>query len=221
MVNGNRRADDTSTRLARPVIALHGKQSSLAPATTTVRALPADPHHRIGAGFVKRSERAATGVRTESPLDTVLTKLPRLALECLTAVFAGKRQRRHPLVVRLACAYWRAGVLARAAPDSVHMVHHMTTTALSRAKLLALKTIGRNHHDRAADLAWLRLLHVLIHGESIPRTAGSGTVGVVALRYGRNYIGVELNPDYVAMARRRIVGDAPLFNSVSVVSPVR
>ena len=39
--------------------------------------------------------------------------------------------------------------------------------------------------------------------------AGSGTVGVVALRHGRRFLGLELNPDYVAMARRRIAG--PLF----------
>jgi site-specific DNA-methyltransferase (cytosine-N4-specific) len=41
---------------------------------------------------------------------------------------------------------------------------------------------------------------------------GSGTTGVVALRYGRNFIGIELNSDYAAMARRRIEADAPLFN---------
>lgn len=39
--------------------------------------------------------------------------------------------------------------------------------------------------------------------------AGSGTVGVVALRYGRRFVGCELNPEYVEMARRRIAG--PLF----------
>ena len=39
--------------------------------------------------------------------------------------------------------------------------------------------------------------------------AGSGTVGVVALRHGRRFLGLELNPEYVAMARRRIAG--PLF----------
>lgn len=38
---------------------------------------------------------------------------------------------------------------------------------------------------------------------------GSGTVGVVALRHGRRYIGLELNPAYCKMARRRIAG--PLF----------
>ena len=44
--------------------------------------------------------------------------------------------------------------------------------------------------------------------------AGSGTVGVVALRYGRRFIGCELNADYVTMARRRIAG--PLFAEKSV-----
>lgn len=38
---------------------------------------------------------------------------------------------------------------------------------------------------------------------------GAGTVGVVALRHGRRYLGLELNPAYVAMARKRIAG--PLF----------
>jgi DNA modification methylase len=42
---------------------------------------------------------------------------------------------------------------------------------------------------------------------------GSGTTGLVALRHGRNFIGSELNPEYAAMARRRIAGDAPLLNT--------
>ncbi len=33
---------------------------------------------------------------------------------------------------------------------------------------------------------------------------GAGTVGVVAKRHGRKYIGIELNPEYVALARARI-----------------
>ena len=34
--------------------------------------------------------------------------------------------------------------------------------------------------------------------------AGSGTVGVVSKRYKRNFIGIELNPDYVKIAEERI-----------------
>jgi DNA modification methylase len=42
--------------------------------------------------------------------------------------------------------------------------------------------------------------------------AGSGTTGVVALRLGRSFVGIELSPTYAEMARRRIEDDAPLFN---------
>jgi DNA modification methylase len=41
---------------------------------------------------------------------------------------------------------------------------------------------------------------------------GVGTTGVLALRRDRSFIGLELNPDYVEMARNRIRNDAPLFN---------
>jgi DNA modification methylase len=40
---------------------------------------------------------------------------------------------------------------------------------------------------------------------------GSGTVGMVAAREGRNAILIELNPSYAAMARRRVDDDSPLF----------
>lgn len=40
---------------------------------------------------------------------------------------------------------------------------------------------------------------------------GSGTTGVVAVRHGRSFVGIELNPDYAAMARKRITAEAPLF----------
>lgn len=33
---------------------------------------------------------------------------------------------------------------------------------------------------------------------------GSGTTAVVACRYGRHYCGIEINPDYIAIAQKRI-----------------
>lgn len=42
---------------------------------------------------------------------------------------------------------------------------------------------------------------------------------VVSLRLGRSFIGIELNPEYAEMARRRILDDAPLFNTPSEVVP--
>ena len=45
--------------------------------------------------------------------------------------------------------------------------------------------------------------------------AGSGTVGVVATRKGRSFIGLELKPEYCEMARARIRDDAPLLNDAA------
>jgi DNA modification methylase len=47
--------------------------------------------------------------------------------------------------------------------------------------------------------------------------AGSGTVGVVALRHGRNFVGVELNADYAKVAQDRIYDAAPMMNTVTVI----
>jgi len=44
---------------------------------------------------------------------------------------------------------------------------------------------------------------------------GAGTTGLVADRLGRNCIGIELNPEYAAMAERRVRGDSPLFAEVA------
>lgn len=41
---------------------------------------------------------------------------------------------------------------------------------------------------------------------------GAGTTGLVASRLQRNALLIELNPDYAALARRRIHDDAPLFS---------
>jgi DNA modification methylase len=42
--------------------------------------------------------------------------------------------------------------------------------------------------------------------------AGAGTTGMVALRHGRSFIGIELSPEYARQARERIINDAPLMN---------
>jgi len=45
---------------------------------------------------------------------------------------------------------------------------------------------------------------------------GSGTVAVVAMRYGRNFVGTELNPEYAQIAYERITNDSPMLNTVEV-----
>ena len=42
--------------------------------------------------------------------------------------------------------------------------------------------------------------------------SGAGTTGLVARRLQRRYVGVELNPEFAELGRRRIESDAPLFN---------
>jgi DNA modification methylase len=47
---------------------------------------------------------------------------------------------------------------------------------------------------------------------------GSGTVGAVAMKNGRNFLGIELNPEYCEMAHRRISASVPgpnLFTQAS------
>lgn len=45
---------------------------------------------------------------------------------------------------------------------------------------------------------------------------GAATVGVVALRHGRSFIGCELNPEYVAIAQERIADTGTLFSAVTL-----
>lgn len=46
--------------------------------------------------------------------------------------------------------------------------------------------------------------------------SGSGTTGEVALKYGRNYIGLELNPDYAKLSEKRISEAIGMFGEVEI-----
>ena len=54
-----------------------------------------------------------------------------------------------------------------------------------------------------------------IGGTVLDPFGGSGTTGLVADRLKRNAILIELNPEYAAMAARRVKGDAPLLSEVA------
>jgi len=45
---------------------------------------------------------------------------------------------------------------------------------------------------------------------------GAGTTGLVADRLGRNAILCELNPEYAALAAKRITDETPMFAQVEV-----
>ena len=46
--------------------------------------------------------------------------------------------------------------------------------------------------------------------------AGAGTTGLVSARLKRKFVGIEINPEYVRIAKNRIQDDAPLFNTVHI-----
>jgi site-specific DNA-methyltransferase (adenine-specific) len=76
-------------------------------------------------------------------------------------------------------------------------------------------TRARNHHPtvKPVDLMqWLCRLVTPPGGLVLDPFVGSGSTGMAALREGFDFIGIEREPEYVAIARARIVGDAPLFN---------
>jgi len=54
-----------------------------------------------------------------------------------------------------------------------------------------------------------------VGGTVLDPFGGAGTTGLVADRHHRNAILIELNPEYAAMAKRRIEGDSPLFAQVT------
>jgi DNA modification methylase len=54
-----------------------------------------------------------------------------------------------------------------------------------------------------------------VPGTVLDPFAGAGTTGMVALRHGRSFIGIELSPEYARQARERIINDAPLMNQAA------
>lgn len=55
-----------------------------------------------------------------------------------------------------------------------------------------------------------------VDGSVLDPFGGAGTTGLVADRLGRHATLIELNPEYIEIARRRIEGDAPLFTQAEV-----
>jgi predicted RNA methylase len=78
------------------------------------------------------------------------------------------------------------------------------------------KKAARLRSDRDKMLAFADLLAGCPEGGTVlDPFFGAGTTGLVADRLGRNCVGIELNPEYAEIARRRIAGDSPLFADVA------
>lgn len=79
----------------------------------------------------------------------------------------------------------------------------------------------RNHHPTVKPIELMRWLCRLVTppaGTILDPFAGSGTTGIAALREGFSFVGIEREPEYVAIARARIAGDAPLLNVAAEVA---
>jgi site-specific DNA-methyltransferase (cytosine-N4-specific) len=78
-----------------------------------------------------------------------------------------------------------------------------------------ISTSGHEGHPAAfpAELA-RRCLACCADGTVLDPFGGAGTVGMVADRLNRDAILIELNPEYAAIAERRLSADAPLFAEV-------
>jgi site-specific DNA-methyltransferase (adenine-specific) len=78
--------------------------------------------------------------------------------------------------------------------------------------------VMRNPHPTVKPVALMRWLVRLVTppgGLVLDPFTGSGTTGIAALREGFSFVGFEQDPEYVEIARARIVGDAPLINGAS------
>jgi DNA modification methylase len=62
-------------------------------------------------------------------------------------------------------------------------------------------------------MTWLVRLVTPPNGLVLDPFCGSGSTGVAALAEGFRFVGIEQDPDYVAIARARIANVAPLFNT--------
>ena len=47
--------------------------------------------------------------------------------------------------------------------------------------------------------------------------SGSGTTGIVAIINGRNYVGIELNPEYAVISEKRITDEVGFFGTVEII----
>ena len=65
-------------------------------------------------------------------------------------------------------------------------------------------------HSTAIRIGNMR--NEIIQGSVLDPFMGSGTTGMVARQHGRDYLGIELNPEYIALIKKRIsTAEQPLF----------
>lgn len=131
--------------------------------------------------------------------------------------------------------YFNAGEIAEPASTYNEIVRDRSTTKLNntpgRSKMGGL--VRNDYHTRNKRSVWtvatqpLREAHFATYPEKLivdcikagcPEGGivldpfiGAGTTALVARKLNRNYVGFELNPDYVSLARRRVDKELGIF----------
>lgn len=85
-------------------------------------------------------------------------------------------------------------------------------TTIEAARNLGAERGNHPSQKPEAVMAYLVALACPPRGVVLDPFGGSFTTAVVALRSGRTFIGCDSSAEYVELAKRRIVQDAPLFN---------
>lgn len=76
--------------------------------------------------------------------------------------------------------------------------------------------------EKPVELLTEMLELVVPEGLVLDPFMGSGTTGVACIRTGRRFLGIEKDPRYFEIAKRRIqeeLASAPLFDSIKEVQP--
>lgn len=82
-----------------------------------------------------------------------------------------------------------------------------TTVSVERTRA-AIESLVRQHGATNFGSGWEG--DTALVGFGIGQT-GAGTAALSAKHLGRHFVGVELNPEFAAMARKRVADDMPLF----------
>jgi len=89
---------------------------------------------------------------------------------------------------------------------------HQDARGLARSATVEEQTLGWRPSCKCDVRGW-----ALLSARVLDPFGGAGTVGLVANRLQRDAILIEIKPEYVEMARKRITADAPLLSDVQIL----
>lgn len=209
MMNRNRFSNNLTTALASPVVAFDGGCTRFRPSLSAVRSNTTDPLWGMFAGHILRHIARMTRLRAEpqSRFGFVLSSEPRLDFKFMSALSTLMNFTLD--MVHLTCLFACEGICGALSNSpfvaKLMFIWHFTsrhmpfpTTGIA-TEPRRFRTIRFHLKSIAAHFACF-CNHAII----IPHFMGSGTTGMAAVLEGRDFIGIEIDPDYFAIAERRI-----------------